>query len=169
MAKAKSIKSILDGISTARLNFLERVEDSRLLEQRIQSIHDEVIKTYQEPEIKNLQETYEVVADRRGLTPEDVKVAEGMIARKAGGGAGEGVLDSVTQRLRAFKTDFNESVLGKTDQRSLGQQIERDISGSKGGSKATLSSKIASNRSYLTGLVTGAGPLGVLGLSLIHI
>ena len=165
MSRAKSIKSILDGISTARLNFLERVEDSRLLEQRIQSVHDEVMRTYQEPEINNLQETYEVVAARRGLAPKDVEAVEGIIARRAGGGAGEGFLDSVAQRLRAFKTDFNESVLGKTDQRSLGQQIERDISGSKGGSKATLSSKIASNRSYLTGLVTGAGPLGVLGLA----
>ena len=38
MSRAKSIKSILDGISTARLNFLERVEDSRLLEQRIQKL-----------------------------------------------------------------------------------------------------------------------------------
>ena len=90
MSRAKSIKSILDGISTARLNFLERVEDSRLLEQRIQSVHDEVMRTYQEPEINNLQETYEVVAARRGLTPEDIKAVEDIVGRQAGGGAGEG-------------------------------------------------------------------------------
>jgi hypothetical protein len=156
MSRAKSIKSILDGISTARLNFLERVEDSRLLEQRIQSVHDEVNRTYLEPDINTLQETYEVVADRRGLTPEDVKAVEGIVARRAGGGAGEGVLGEMAQDLRSAKRQVKDFFTGESSL-SVGQQISRDISGEKGGAKATVDARDKNVRTKALGLLAVLG------------
>ena len=156
MSRAKSIKSILDGISTARLNFLERVEDSRLLEQRIQSVHDEVMRTYQEPEINNLQETYEVVAARRGLTPEDIKAVEDIVGRQAGGGAGEGFIGEMAQDLRSAKRQVKDFFTGESSL-SLGQQIARDIAGEKGGAKATVDARDKNVRTKALGLLAVLG------------
>ncbi len=156
MSRAKSIKSILDGISTARLNFLERVEDSRLLEQRIQSVHDEVMRTYQEPGINNLQETYEVVAARRGLTPKDVEAVEGIIARKAGGGAEESFIGEMARDLRSAKRQVKDFFTGESSL-SLGQQIARDIAGEKGGAKATVDAVDKNVRTKALGLLAVLG------------